>query len=98
MVGARHSKGGLVDLVTWLLHRDAEHSPNPLTRNDVEHTFKLGHQTGYDEALRDVEAWLRGMRRTSPGRAGIDQAVNPGSAGIVDQLASALKSGDWKKR
>lgn len=84
MVGARHSKGGLVDLVTWLLHRDAEHSPNPLTRNDVAHTFKLGHQTGYDEALGDVERWLRGMRRTS-------------ASFFVDQLSDALKTGKWKK-
>lgn len=84
MVGARHSKGGLVDLVTWLLHRDAEHSPNPLTRNDVEHTFKLGYRTGYSQALVDVEGWLRGMRRTS-------------AAFFVDQLANALKTGSWKE-
>ena len=41
------------------------------------------HAAGYAEALVDVEMWLRGMRRTS-------------AAFFVDQLANALKSGNWR--
>jgi hypothetical protein len=33
LVGARHSKAALVDLVNWLLHR-AEAKPKPLERQD----------------------------------------------------------------